>query len=153
MVKSQRLFFVILVALSFGLVGTFAFTSGHPLLIEGADLNSRLTSVVTPFLAILAVVMSFLKVVNARVASGLLPAGDIIGMASLSEFWVSVIAIISGELQIFGFEVLTPETQTLVVNIGMGLIFTLLSALSDRAPADPIPTEQRAQMVNPPLRE
>lgn len=133
---SQRLAFVLLILVVFVLGGALAFAQGHALIVVGDTLNDKIVSLIVPFTAILTTVMTFLNVIDARVASGELAPGDQLALLGMSEFWVALVASIAGVLQVFGFEFISPDTQALLVSAGLLLATILLRSFSDRAPKD-----------------
>ena len=136
---SQRLFFAILIAVLFVVIGTAAWTQGNSVFIDTANLNAALISIIAPVILIVSTVNQFFNVVDARVADGKLQPGDIVALFTMSEFYVALVAAASGLLQVFSFELLSPDTQAVLVNGLLALATVVLRSLSNRAPTDPLP--------------
>ena len=142
---SQRLFYFLALLVGVVAVAGLAFLQGHQLVITGETLNEQLLSVIAP-LAILAVMVNnFFDVIDARVASGQLKAGDIAGLFTLNEFYVTTVAVIAGLLQAFGFTALAPDTQMAIVNLALIFATLVMRSFVNRAPTDPIPTAVRIE--------
>lgn len=131
---SQRLFTVLAVIVLFVAAGLIAISQGHGLIISGDDLNSKILSLIIPATALLAGVSAYLDVIDSRVASGELAAGDIAALFGMREFYVLLVSVFAGVLQIFGFEVVSPDTQTAVVVFISTLAWVLLRSFANRAP-------------------
>lgn len=144
---SQRLAFTLFIFVVFVVVSIMAFAQGHTLIVNGDTLNDQILSLIVPFTAIMTTVWMFLKVLDARVASGELQPGDIISLLGMSEFWVSFFSVLAGVLQLWGYEFINPDTQAALVSAALIFSTILLHSFAERAPKDPLPTAQKVQVV------
>jgi len=131
--NSQRLvsFFVLIVV---GVI--MALTGGRVVL--GTDLSTTLLALAVPFTLLFANLTSLFSFMDAEIATGKLQAGDIVGMLSTKEWWISMVLSIAGLGQIFGFKVISEAEQIILVNVALAAITVLLQSFTTRTPTSPI---------------
>jgi hypothetical protein len=145
---SQRLFSFLTMIVLFVLVGVYAAANGlidfHIGDLFGADFVTTLT----PFIFVLTTLSTFFDVIDSKVADGTLPAGDIGRLIQMSEFYVAMVTILSGALQIFGLRVLDEETQTLIVNAALLAVTLLFRSFTDRTPTQRLTVAQKVERTS-----
>lgn len=128
---SQRTFTFLLLVLLAVVIAAAAYYNGLGVVI-GEDLNETLLALAAPLTLVATTILGVFEVIDARVKEGKLKAGDIPALFMMPEWWVGMIASVSGLLQLFDFKVLPPDTQTILVNLGLALATLLLRSLSNR---------------------
>ncbi len=145
---SNRLSFVLLTLLIFVIIGALAYSQGLTPVIVGDTPDEKVTSLFIPLLGVLGTVLSFLRVLDARVAEGKIEAGSVVDMVSLAEFYPATISVLIGAASMFGAQIISPDTQALVVSVFTMLTSILLYSFANRAPGDPVPVAQKVQQLN-----
>lgn len=128
-------FFSKLLMVTLVLIGALlGFEAGSfPMLEDGTTVNPDLINEVfiekgTPLLAVLYLAKQFLALINARVATGQLKAGNLKALAYLREFWVYVVGLVLSFLQLAGITLngSLEVTQTIIVDFVLLAIGVLL---------------------------
>lgn len=129
---SQRTFSTLIVFALFIIVGIVAAAQGTipPL----SDITGNFLQFVTPAIGVFYILKNWLDVLDAKIADGSLKPGDIVALFSMTDFYMAMVAALSGIFQTFGLKVMDADTQTFLVNSILVAVNVLLRSFTDRPP-------------------
>lgn len=143
---SQRLFIFILEIVKLIVIAISAYTTGKGI-VFGADLNGTLLLLAAPVTLIGATLLTFYQTLEARIADDTLKPNDIVGMFGLSGFWIMQVSTLSGELTLFGYAIIPPESQAVIVTMLQTMSVVILWSFGRRTPGDEMLSRERAVVV------
>lgn len=129
---SQRTFSTLVVFALFIVVGIIA--AAQHTIPPLADIGNNLLQFVTPAIGVFYILKNWLDVLDAKIADGSLQPGDIVALFSMTDFWLAMVAALSGIFQTFGLKVMDADTQTFLVNSILVAVNVLLRSFTDRPP-------------------
>lgn len=130
-IKSQRLvtFIVLIVAAVLMALGGGQITLSD-------SITNTVISLAAPFLLIFTTLSNLYAFLDARIAEGKLQAGDILGMLTMKEWWIAMIANVAGLGQIFGYKIISADEQVILVNVALAFVTVLLQSFTNREATD-----------------
>ncbi len=144
---SQRGFttgIVMLIALG---LGAIAFYNGYRLPSLRNVTVDEIMSFFLPLTGVIFILNQFYDVIDAKVADGSLVAGDWLALFRLPSWYAAVVACAAGIYQFFGGQLVSADTQVLIVNLLQAFVFLLLRSFSDRLPVQKLTVVQKAYNV------
>lgn len=145
---SNRLAFVVLMFLTIVIIGVLAFSQGLVPVLIGDTADQKITSLFVPLTGILGTVVGFLMVLDARVAEGKISEVNLLDLITLPEFYPAWLSVGVGAANIFGVQVISQDTQSLVVSVFTTFTAILLYSFANRAPRDPLTVAQKVQAAS-----
>ena len=91
-----------------------------------------LGDLLAPLGAVFVAFHGVFKVINRRIDERNLDAGDFLALLKMKEFWVYVVTVIVGLLQVAGIRVLHEEQQMVLANAAAIVFAMLLRSWGDR---------------------
>lgn len=147
---SQRAFTTVLIGIVAILVALYAAANHLLPAIDVHDLSGFLSAnfitIITPLTFVFTTLNAFYDSVDQMIADGKLQPGDIQALFTMSSFYVTVVAAVSGLFQVFGISVINANDQAMLVNVLLLGATVLLRSFSSRAPQSPAP-------VTPPVSQ
>ena len=129
---SQRTFSTLIVFALFVIVGLIAAAQG---VIPPLDnIAGNLLQFVTPAIGVFYILRNWLDVIDAKITDGSLKPGDIMALFTMPDFFMAMVAALSGIFQTFGLKVMDADTQTFLVNSILVAVNVLLRSFTDRPP-------------------
>lgn len=149
---SQRAFTTVLIGIVAILVALYAGANHLLPAIDVHDLSgfvsANFLTIITPLTFVLTTLNAFYNSLDQMVTDGTLQPGDIQALFTMSSFYVTVVASVSGLFQVFGLSVINANDQAMLVNVLLLGATVLLRSFSSRAPqSSPAPVEPPASQV------
>jgi len=103
-------------------------------------LSANFLTIITPVVFILTTLSGFFDALDKAIADNTLQSSDLTALFSMSAFYVTIIASVSGVFQVFGLSVINANDQAMLVNVLLLGATVLMRSFSNRAPQPPVVT-------------
>lgn len=124
---SQRLFWFGIVIVSLGAGALLGHPGEYAPTADGSYLTPDLVlEKLAPIGWLLTMTWTLFGTIKARVDNGVMDPGDILALVKTEEFWIAIAGLIGVVIELFNGRVLDEGTQTLIVNVGLGMATLLL---------------------------
>lgn len=134
MKMSQRLFWLVIVLFSLGAGALLGTPGEYAPTADGSYLTPDLVlEKLAPVGWLLTMTWTLFGTIKARVDNGEMNPGDILALIKTEEFWIAIAGLIGVVIELFGGRVLDEGTQTLIVNVGLGVATLLLRDYGTRS--------------------
>ena len=118
-------------------LGTMAFYNGFRLPSFRSVTVDEILSFFLPLTGVVFILNQFYSFLDAQISDGNLESRDWFALFKMPTWYATVVACSAGMYQFFGGQIISADTQTLIVNLLQAFIYLLLRSFTDRLP-DPV---------------
>jgi hypothetical protein len=144
---SQRAFTTIVVfVIALGLAAIAVYNGYRLPSLRNITVDELLTFFL-PLTGVVFILNSFYDVLDSKVLDGSLEAGDWLALFRMPSWYSTVVACAAGCYQFFGGQLISADTQVMIVALLQSFVYLLLRSFSNRLPSEQVTVSQKAYEI------